>query len=210
MHELIEKLIAPGVVVTDGAWGTQLQARGLEPGECPDAWNLTHADKVEEIARSYAEAGSRVIITNTFGATRLMLERHGLADRTTELNRAGAESLRTSTDPSAGQGSAWSVSIRKASRQRGSSRVARHRKPQKTQPVAMNGSKKASTPISRKPGGASPRAGRATSTRADTVSMSVVRPRHTMTSARMAGWVQKRPSMSVPARYGRTRPCSKR
>jgi 5-methyltetrahydrofolate--homocysteine methyltransferase len=90
MHELIEKLLAAGPVVTDGAWGTQLQARGLEPGECPDAWNLSHPDKVEEVARSYVAAGSRVIITNTFGGTRLMLERHGLAQETAEINRAGA------------------------------------------------------------------------------------------------------------------------
>jgi len=91
MHKLIEKLLRAGPVVTDGAWGTQLQARGLEPGECPDAWNLSRPDKVEEVARAYVAAGSRVIITNTFGASRLMLERHGLADKTAEINRAGAE-----------------------------------------------------------------------------------------------------------------------
>ena len=39
MHKLIEELIAAEPVVTDGAWGTQLQQRGLEVGACPDAWN---------------------------------------------------------------------------------------------------------------------------------------------------------------------------
>ena len=48
MHELIEQLVAAGPVLTDGAWGTQMQARGLKAGECPDAWNLSKAKEVEE------------------------------------------------------------------------------------------------------------------------------------------------------------------
>jgi 5-methyltetrahydrofolate--homocysteine methyltransferase len=91
MPTLIEELAATGPVVTDGAWGTQLQARGLEPGGCGDAWNLSHPDRVEEVARAYVEAGSQVIITNTFQACRFALERHGLADKTAEINRAGVE-----------------------------------------------------------------------------------------------------------------------
>jgi 5-methyltetrahydrofolate--homocysteine methyltransferase len=89
MHPTISSLVAEGTVVTDGAWGTQLQALGLSPGEPPDAWNLTHPEKVEEVARAYVEAGSRVILTNTFGANRFLLGRRGLADRVAELNRAG-------------------------------------------------------------------------------------------------------------------------
>ena len=73
MHPTIEKLIAAGPVVTDGAWGTQLQARGLAIGEFPDAWNLTHPERVGEVARAYVDAGSRVILTNTFGANRIRL-----------------------------------------------------------------------------------------------------------------------------------------
>lgn len=90
MNELIRELVAGGPVLTDGAWGTQLQQRGLPVGACPDAWNLENADAVEAVARSYVEAGSRVILTNTFGASRLQLQRHNLADRTVEINRAGA------------------------------------------------------------------------------------------------------------------------
>jgi methionine synthase I (cobalamin-dependent) len=90
IHLLIQQLIADGPVVTDGAWGTQLQARGLEAGECPDAWNLSHPDKVEEIARSYVQAGSRVILTNTFRANRIALADYGLAEKTGEINRTGA------------------------------------------------------------------------------------------------------------------------
>ena len=51
MHTLLEKLLASGPVLTDGAWGTELQARGLAVGEFPDAWNLTHPERVEEVVR---------------------------------------------------------------------------------------------------------------------------------------------------------------
>jgi 5-methyltetrahydrofolate--homocysteine methyltransferase len=91
MRGLIERLTAAGTVITDGAWGTQLQARGLPTGACPDGWNLEHPDRVEEVARAYVEAGSDVILTNTFGANRFLLVRHGLADKTAEINRAGVE-----------------------------------------------------------------------------------------------------------------------
>ena len=78
-------------MLTDGAWGTQMQALGLPIGDCPDAWNLAHPDRVEQVARAYVDAGSQVILTNTFGASRIMLERHGLADQAAAINRAGAE-----------------------------------------------------------------------------------------------------------------------
>jgi methionine synthase I (cobalamin-dependent) len=97
---LIEQLLGAGPVVTDGAWGTQLQQRGLDIGECPDAWNLTHAEKVAEVARAYVEAGSDVVLTNTFGATRFVLARHDLADKTAEINRAG---VAISREAAAGQ-----------------------------------------------------------------------------------------------------------
>jgi 5-methyltetrahydrofolate--homocysteine methyltransferase len=87
---LIEQLIAGGPVVTDGAWGTQLFARGLDPGDVPDSWNLSHPDRVEEVGRAYVEAGSQVILTNTLRANRLTLAAYGLAEKTVEINRAGA------------------------------------------------------------------------------------------------------------------------
>ncbi|MFV1966713.1 MAG: homocysteine S-methyltransferase family protein [Pirellulaceae bacterium] len=91
MHEFFLKLLARGPVVTDGAWGTQLQARGLPLGHPPDAWNLSRPDRVEEVPRAYVEAGSRIILTNTFQANRLSLAGHGLGDRTEEINRTGVE-----------------------------------------------------------------------------------------------------------------------
>jgi 5-methyltetrahydrofolate--homocysteine methyltransferase len=89
MHQLLQQLLARGVVLTDGAWGTELQARGLALGEFPDTWNLTHADRVTEVARAYVEAGSQVILTNTFGANRVRLADHAAAHQVAEINARG-------------------------------------------------------------------------------------------------------------------------
>jgi len=91
MHTLIQQLVSQGPILTDGAWGTEFQARGLEAGECPDVWNLTHPDRVEAVARAYVEAGSQVILTNTFRGNRLALERPGFAGKLEDINRRGVE-----------------------------------------------------------------------------------------------------------------------
>jgi methionine synthase I (cobalamin-dependent) len=88
---LIRELTAGGVVLTDGAWGTELQARGLETGQMPDFWNLSHPDRVEEVARAYVDAGSQVILTNTFQANRVALARHPDVEDVASVNRAGVE-----------------------------------------------------------------------------------------------------------------------
>ena len=90
MNPVIESLLANGPIVTDGAWGTQLQVRGLPVGACPDEWNLTQPGKVEEVAAAYVAAGSRIILTNTFGANRIRLAEFNLADKVVEINRRGA------------------------------------------------------------------------------------------------------------------------
>lgn len=90
----IEELVAAGPVLTDGAWGTEMQARGLTPDELPDLWNLSHPDRVEAVARAYVEAGSRVILTNTFRANRLVLQRHAEHADVAAVNRAGVEASR--------------------------------------------------------------------------------------------------------------------
>lgn len=89
MSTAFTQLLATGPVVTDGAWGTELQAHGLALGEMPDAWNLSHPEQVTTVARAYADAGSRVILTNTFGANRLRLAPHGLAHEVAAINRHG-------------------------------------------------------------------------------------------------------------------------
>ena len=80
----LSEWLANGPLISDGAWGTELQARGLEPGAAPDNWNLTHPDRVEAVARAYVEAGSQVLLTNTFRANAIAMEGELLA-----INRAG-------------------------------------------------------------------------------------------------------------------------
>lgn len=98
MNSLIEELLSRSPVLTDGAWGTQLQARGLPVGECPDEWNLSRPEIVGAVARGYVEAGSRIILTNTFGSNRHNLARHNLAERANKLNLAGVEISRRCAD----------------------------------------------------------------------------------------------------------------
>jgi 5-methyltetrahydrofolate--homocysteine methyltransferase len=78
----------------DGAMGTQLMLAGLEQGNCGEAWNLTHPERVLAIQRRYADAGSDCILTNTFGGSRIMLNRHGNAGKAVEINRAAVEIVR--------------------------------------------------------------------------------------------------------------------
>jgi methionine synthase I (cobalamin-dependent) len=89
MATLIAELLKSGPVVTDGAWGTQLQSLGLPSGSCPDEWNVSHPEVVEQVPRSYVEAGSQIVLTNTFRANRVALADYGLADRVTQINQAG-------------------------------------------------------------------------------------------------------------------------
>jgi len=78
------------VVVTDGAWGTELQAHGLPLGACPDAWNLDSPSAVEAVAAGYVQAGSEIILTNTFGSNLFSLASYDLGDRAAQIAEAGA------------------------------------------------------------------------------------------------------------------------
>ena len=86
---LIDELISGGPALLDGAWGTELQARGLAVGDVPDLWNLEHADRVAEVARAYVDAGSDIILTNTFRANAIALASH--AEHLDRVNRVGVE-----------------------------------------------------------------------------------------------------------------------
>lgn len=90
MNPLIESLVNNRPVITDGAWGTQMQALGLNPGDLPDHWNITHPEQVQSVAEDYVKAGSQIVLTNTFGASRINLERYGLAEHAYEMNKQGA------------------------------------------------------------------------------------------------------------------------
>jgi 5-methyltetrahydrofolate--homocysteine methyltransferase len=94
-----EELVrANGPLVADGAMGTMLMANGLEFGDPPELWNLEHPEVIRRVQRAYADAGSQVLLTNTFGGNRLRLELHGREDRVDQLNRTAAVLARVEAD----------------------------------------------------------------------------------------------------------------
>jgi methionine synthase I (cobalamin-dependent) len=90
----LARLKAGEVFLADGAAGTMLQSRGLEPGEAPERWVLDRPEKIRALHRSYVEAGSDIILSCSFGGTRYRLKGHGLAGRVVEVNRRAAELAR--------------------------------------------------------------------------------------------------------------------
>ncbi len=94
MKSLLERLAAGEVLIGDGAWGTLLMTRGLEPGEAPEVLNRSRPEVLEEIARLYLEAGADLITTNSFGGSPARLRRYGLDGQTEEINRAAVAAVR--------------------------------------------------------------------------------------------------------------------
>jgi methionine synthase I (cobalamin-dependent) len=92
-----------GPILADGAMGTMLFAAGLQFGDPPEVWSLTQPDIVRRIHRGYLEAGSRILLTNTFGGNRLRLQLHGLEHQVEELNRTAAILLRAEVDAAGGR-----------------------------------------------------------------------------------------------------------
>jgi 5-methyltetrahydrofolate--homocysteine methyltransferase len=91
MKGLLERIAAGEVLISDGAMGTFLQAKGLQPGECPESWNVSHPDAVQSIADAYISAGSDIVETNSFGATSYKLREYGLTDQVGAFNAAAAK-----------------------------------------------------------------------------------------------------------------------
>jgi len=85
-------------ILADGAMGTMLFANGLEFGDPPEVWNISHPDIIRRVHRGYLDAGSLIVLTNTFGGNRFRLEMHGNASRVDELNRTAAILLRQEVD----------------------------------------------------------------------------------------------------------------
>jgi len=91
MKKIVEELKEKGIMFSDGAWGTMMQEKGLQPGECPDEWSLSHSDEIYSIAKSYIDVGSDMVESNSFGASSFKLAHYGLEDKAFEINKAAAE-----------------------------------------------------------------------------------------------------------------------
>jgi len=87
MADTILELIEKRTVILDGGMGTELMKHGFSQGECPEKWNIEKPDVIKSIHRSYFEAGSDVVLTNSFGGSKLKLSSYGLDDVCYELNR---------------------------------------------------------------------------------------------------------------------------
>ena len=91
MSKIIKEIQNGRILVSDGAWGTFLQKKGLTPGECPEQWNVTRSEDIFDIAKSYIDAGADMIETNSFGGNYFKLKGYGLENQVFELNKAAAE-----------------------------------------------------------------------------------------------------------------------
>ena len=87
-------------ILADGATGTNLFSMGLQTGDAPEFWNADHPDRVSRHYESFIEAGSDLVLTNTFGGNRYRLQLHNGEDRVSELNERAAALLRTAADAS--------------------------------------------------------------------------------------------------------------
>lgn len=87
----LAEILPAGVVVSDGAWGTQFIRMGLDTSDVADRWNLLFPERVVSVAQAYVDAGSQVILTNTFRANAITLAEYGCAAEVEAINRAGVE-----------------------------------------------------------------------------------------------------------------------
>jgi 5-methyltetrahydrofolate--homocysteine methyltransferase len=102
MDTTLKDHLAQGkLLIADGATGTMIMAAGLPVGAAPELWNTERPDQVLALYHAYLDAGSQIILTNTFGGSRLKLAKTGLAGRTHELNLAAARLARQAADGNA-------------------------------------------------------------------------------------------------------------
>jgi 5-methyltetrahydrofolate--homocysteine methyltransferase len=94
VSNLMKRIKAGEILVSDGAMGTFLHAKGLQGGECPESWCISHPQAVKEIAEAYVAAGSDLVETNSFGATSFKLKSYKLGDKVREFNFAAANLAR--------------------------------------------------------------------------------------------------------------------
>lgn len=99
MKNILESLLSErGLLLADGATGTNLFEAGLQTGDAPELWNTDHPDRISNLYRSFVEAGSDIILTNSFGGTHYRLALHDCADRVAELNGNAARLARAEAD----------------------------------------------------------------------------------------------------------------
>ncbi len=101
MINFFERLKQEKVLVSDGAIGSLLFEKGLNPGDCPERFNLERPEILAEIAQAYLQAGADIIQTNTFGASPLKLSDHNLDDKTEEINQKAVEIVKQVVDSKA-------------------------------------------------------------------------------------------------------------
>jgi len=94
MKSPLERIAAGEILLFDGAIGTMIMARGLEPGLPPESFNLSRPEVLKEVARLYIEAGAEFVTTNSFGASPIKLRHYSLDDQAEEINRAAVETAR--------------------------------------------------------------------------------------------------------------------
>lgn len=99
MNQPLADILSAGqLLVADGATGTMLMAAGLPAGTAPELWNVEQPTQILALHGAYLEAGSQIILTNTFGGSRIKLGKFGLGERAVELNRAAAQLARQAAE----------------------------------------------------------------------------------------------------------------
>ena len=98
MNKLQELLTSEKIILLDGAMGTMLMMAGLEQGAPPESWNLLYPERVQNVHQQYIDAGTRLIVTNSFGGTRFRLKLHQLDNQVAAVNRAAAQIGRAAAD----------------------------------------------------------------------------------------------------------------
>lgn len=107
MMSLMERLANGEVLISDGAMGTLLQAKGLKPGECPEGWTVSHPEAVKSVAQMYIDSGSDIVGTDSFGGTYYKLREFGefdglddaaLSEKVYEFNKAAAQLAKDAMD----------------------------------------------------------------------------------------------------------------
>ena len=96
---ILDRLAQGDRIISDGATGTYLQAHGLEPGGCPEELNVSRPEVVRGMASEYFSAGNDMVLTNSFGGSRFMLEKYGYGERVSEFNRLAAQHARSAAAP---------------------------------------------------------------------------------------------------------------